>query len=75
MTAPDSDQPAIVKRRPADVPEHGVTPEFGGGALGDDGEERIRSSRAVVWLLVFAAVVAGVVLYLLFATRLSPLLG
>lgn len=75
MTAPDSDRPAIVERRPADVPEHGVTPAFGGRALGDDGEERVRSSRAAVWLLVFAAVAAGVVLYLLFAKRLSPLLG
>jgi hypothetical protein len=73
MTKPYPDDPRSVRARPGDP-----------GATGDgvveetpdqEPEERVVVSRAIAWLLVALVVIAGLILYFVFARRSTPLVG
>jgi hypothetical protein len=72
MTTPYPDDPSATNPQAAGSSDIG-TPPGGGPAVGAD--ERVQSSRLAVWLAVFAVILVGLVLYLIFAGRLTPLLG
>ena len=73
MTTPYPDDPSVRSPRANGAAGGAVTPTEGTPAA-DDADERVQAPRLVAWLLVFAAVVIGVVLYLMYARRLAPLL-
>ncbi|HYD52713.1 MAG TPA: hypothetical protein VEA99_08800 [Gemmatimonadaceae bacterium] len=72
MTTPHPDDPTALSARAGATAGREVTPADGAPIA--DGEERVHVPRLLVWLLVFAGVVVGVVLYFVYAKRLSPLL-
>ena len=73
MTTPFPDEPPVTNARPGGEASTGVTPAEGARPT-DEAEERAHAPRLFAWGLVFAAVVIGVALYLIYARRLSPLL-